>query len=155
MEKNVMLVVEDDKSHLEAAKEQLKMYDLVTAKSFDAGLDALENNLVQVLLSDLMMPKGTSRVMGEKGMEHIFEQMAYGFPLALIAAQKYNVGRIAVITDMNHHNHPMSYALDHFRGPMKIDGSVIVFMHAPMVKKGEIYVKDWNMALEYISEERS
>ncbi len=142
-----ILIVEDNKAHLQNAVEQLGHFvDLTTAKNFDSGLDALRDGKFTFMLTDLMMPKGTSRTMGDRGMEMIFEEMPYGFPLAFYAARK-EVPIIAIVTDINHHQHPMAYSFDYIHGVHRINNSILKVGGAPMMPKGDIYVKDWARAL--------
>jgi len=148
-----ILVVEDNKDHLENAVEQLgKSHNLVTATSFDGALKELKQRPFKVLLSDLMMQKGSFDVMSSKGREFAFEQLPYGFPLILIGAQTYQIPRMAIVTDMSHHDHPMAYCLDFVHGTMKIQDSLVRIEHAPMIEKNGIMVKDWRNVLGYLME---
>ena len=151
MNRQKILVVEDNKSHLDNAVEQLSdRFDLTTAKNFDSGLDALDKEKFNFLLTDLMMPKGTGRTMGNKGMELIFDEMPYGFPLAIYATKK-EVSIISIVTDIGHHDHPMAYSFDYIRGIYRINNSMLEIRPAPMIKNGEKYVKDWTAVLYELS----
>jgi len=95
--------------------------------------------------------------MSPKGMEYIFDQLPYGFPLALLAA-KQNVPYIAIVTDINHHDHPMSACIDNLSSAYwsdqsaqsslyKINNSVLGIFHAPFLENG---AKDWMRVLNVL-----
>jgi CheY-like chemotaxis protein len=63
-----------------------------------------------VVLTDLMMPASRS-AQGPDGMQFVGEQMPVGTFLILLALRA-GVKVIGMVTDMNHHNHPASAALD-------------------------------------------
>ncbi len=63
-----------------------------------------------VVLCDLMMPAGEN-AQGSEGSRFVGEEMSVGWSLALSAVMK-GAKFVAVITDMNHHNHPASAMLD-------------------------------------------
>ena len=122
-----ILVVEDNETNMTAAKEAFSDCKGYFIKNYDGARAFLQNNKVDVLLTDLMMPKGTNTGMSEKATELSGEQMPYGFAIALQAA-KENVPNIAVITDANHHEHPMIWATDPLAyGPLKVENSVLRF----------------------------
>ncbi len=96
------------------------------------------------VLSDLLMP-ASKRTMGYQGMTHVGQEMPVGFALVLMAARakaKY----AAVVTAMNHHDHPAVAMLDPFlsRCPHRhsheralplfvINGTRVGYFGAPMV----------------------
>lgn len=66
------------------------------------------------VLCDLLMPAGRNAQGGE-GLKYVGQEMPVGWSLAITAAlcgAKY----VAVVTDMNHHDHPASAMLDSMDG---------------------------------------
>lgn len=62
------------------------------------------------VLLDLMLP-ATRTAMGDEGMKFVGQLMPYGYSLAIYAIQK-GVKKVGILTETNHHKHPMSAALD-------------------------------------------
>jgi CheY-like chemotaxis protein len=72
-----------------------------------------------IVLTDLLVP--TSRqAQGHDGMEFVGKEMPLGTTIALLALT-VGIRNVAVVTDMNHHNHPASATFDCF-GDSKLDG---------------------------------
>jgi CheY-like chemotaxis protein len=121
-----ILVVEDTPKHQESARQLLCDHNVDIVTAFDYAMDKLggtrgePETKYDAVLSDLLMPQGRGDVQGEKWMAS--EQMAFGFPIALIAAQK-GIPYVAIVSDMNHHKHPMAYTLDFLNKRMQIDGT--------------------------------
>ena len=109
-----ILVVEDTEKHQSSAQEQFKDHTLTIAKNYEEGEKLLKASY-HVLLTDLMMPKGGRKTMGPEGMKYIFDLLPFGFPLAFLAA-KIRIPYIGIVTDINHHNHPISAAIDPISG---------------------------------------
>ncbi|MDP3731047.1 MAG: hypothetical protein Q8R34_00950 [bacterium] len=65
-----------------------------------------------VVLTDLMVP-ASKQAMGGAGMRLAGQEMGLGTTIAFLALSK-GVKLVAVITDMSHHAHPASAALDCF-----------------------------------------
>lgn len=156
-----ILVIEDTAKHQESAKEQFKGHTLTIAKNYEEGKKHLETASIHrryhVLLTDLMMPKGGRETMGPEGMKYIFDLLPFGFPLALLAA-KIRIPYIGIVTDVNHHDHPLSAAIDSISGAYwresgselslyKVNDSKLGIFHAPFTEDGR---KDWNKVLEVL-----
>mgnify|MGYP001580843567 CR=1 FL=1 len=151
-----ILVIEDTEKHRESASEQLKEHDLSLAKNYGEGEKLLiEGRPYNVLLTDLMMPKGNRETMGPEGIKYVFDLLPFGFPLAFLAAKK-GIPYIGVVTDINHHNHPISAAIDPISGAYwhdsetylyRLNDSKVGIFHAPFIE-GER--KDWNKVLEVL-----
>jgi len=153
-----ILVIEDTEKHQDSAREQFKDHKLVLARNYEEGRSALESGYhYNVLLTDLMMPKGGRQTMGPEGMKYIFDLLPFGFPLAFLAA-KIKVPYIGIVTDVNHHDHPISAAID----PISIAGwhesasesrlytindSKLGIFQASFIEDGR---KDWNKVLEVL-----
>lgn len=159
-----ILVIEDTPLHLISAEQQFterSNYVLTIAKNYEQGKKILasKDKLFDVLLTDLMMPKGGYETMGPKGMEYVFDLMPYGFSLAFLGA-KQNIPYIGIVTDVNHHDHPMSACIDNLSSAYwddesaksslyKINNSVLGIFHAPFLENG---AKDWMKVLEVLQE---
>ena len=109
-----ILVVEDTEKHQEAARVLLKEYSTDIVSTFDeamallAGAGAIEKEKeYDVVLTDLFYTQGQGRMQSNRSLAN--EQMPFGFPLALIAVSR-KVPYIGIVTDANHHDHPMAYA---------------------------------------------
>lgn len=153
-----ILVVDDNLRHLEAAREQLgSQHDLVTLESYEDAIKLLKPDTdVEVLLSDLLMP-AEPHALGPEGLKFLGHEIPIGLVLILRAAQA-GVKWLAVITDANHHDHPMSAALD-WIGPaswgtygaklFRVNESVALIAHAPFGPDGR---KDWAQTLQILLE---
>ncbi|MBI2146685.1 response regulator [Candidatus Woesearchaeota archaeon] len=153
-----ILVIEDTLKHRESAQVQLKEHKLVVLTNYEEGQKALESGYhYNVLLTDLMMPKGGRSTMGPEGMKYIFDLLPFGFPLAFLAA-KIKIPYIGIVTDINHHDHPISAAIDPISGGYwrdssseqylyTINDSKLGIFHAPFTDDGR---KDWNKVLEVL-----
>ncbi len=152
-----ILVIEDTKAHQESAQDQFKDHHLTLARHYEEGKQFLRTTSYDILLTDLMMPKGSSGTMSSEGMKYIFDLLPYGFPLVLLAAKR-EVPYLAIVTDINHHDHPMSASLDPIGGPywcdnqpeelvFRINKSRLGVFHAPFLDDGR---KDWKKVLEVL-----
>lgn len=143
-----ILVVDDNPRHLEAARDQLgDKNELVCLDNYEEAIARLRSSSstekkFHILLSDLLMPAETP-TLGSKGMKFLGHEMPIGLILALRASMA-DVDGIVVITDTNHHNHPMSAAIDWVRGIHRIGNSWALYDHAPMTDDRR---KDWRRAL--------
>ncbi|MDA1169435.1 MAG: hypothetical protein O3A36_03800 [bacterium] len=148
-----ILVVDDNKKHRESALDQLSTdHEVVTLDSYESAIEVLQRGCnIDVLLSDLLMP-AEPYCLGPQGLKLLGHEIPIGLVLMLRAAQ-VGIPLIAVITDANHHCHPMSAALD-WIGPaywntngnklMKINTSTVLIAHAPLLDDGR---KNWQAAL--------
>ena len=151
-----ILVCDDDQRHLDAAVEQLSRgHELTCVDSYEEAIGLLKPSTnIEVLLSDLLMP-AEPYALGPQGMKFLGTSIPIGLILALRAA-KVGVPLIAVVTDANHHNHPMSAAVDWLNpaywndkvtGLLHIEGSRVLIAHALLLADGR---KDWAKALSVL-----
>lgn len=160
--KKRVLVIDDERDNWLSAIETLgEKYEVLALSSFDEarkllvpepGLPAPKANF-DFVLSDLLMPKGSNEKMSRTGRFFVDQEMGYGFVIAMLAA-KASVPTIMVITDGNHHDHPMIYAFDFLNGYGKkfdaeedftINESKVMFRFcAGFTEKGG---KDWGLML--------
>ena len=150
-----ILVVDDSLRHLDAARKCLAEHELTLVDSYGEAMKLLAPNApFDAVLSDLMMP-AEPQTLGPEGYKFLGHQMPIGFVVAFRAAQA-GVKRIAVITDANHHNHPISAALD-WIGPaywdgqkhptFQLNGATVLVAHASFLEDGG---KDWTAALKAV-----
>lgn len=134
-----ILVVEDTAKHQDAARALLEGHDVTIVDYFEAACDALGGGEsiesisrlatpYDVLLTDLFYTQGReARMTGDHAAAS--EQQPFGIFLAQIAA-RLGIPYIGVVTDMNHHQHPLAYAFDFFKDvdfERKIYGAVHPF----------------------------
>jgi len=88
-----------------------------------------------VVLTDLLVP-ASRQAQGDVGRALVGKEMPLGTIIALLALVA-GVKKVAVVTDMNHHNHPASAAFDCF-GKCKLPGvNIICTNRAGMVNIDE------------------
>lgn len=141
-----ILLVDDSVRHRRAGKKQLEEIDheVVAVSEYSEAHRLAEEGRFDIALLDLLMPAETTTLGPDARAEHVGREIAIGFPLLLSLAGW--IGKIAVATDMNHHNHPMSAAVDWFLGDRKlvVNGATVLIMHAPMCEDG---TKNWGKVL--------
>lgn len=111
-----ILVIDDTHMNLKAAKQTLEGHELTLAASYDEAYKLLEKPKGEtqppfdVVLCDLLMPAGREQ-QGAKGEEYVGQEMPVGFALALMAVLQ-GAKYVAVVTNLNHHQHPAAAMLD-------------------------------------------
>lgn len=97
-----------------------------------------------VVMLDLMLPASMCGVDGPGGnLEG--QEMPLGTILAFLAL-KYGCKKVAVLTDMNHHRHPASAALDVFDRTRFLIGDASVYLSDNFGQE----VKNWGMVLKLL-----
>lgn len=150
-----ILLVDDSRKHREAGVVNLTAlgHEVVALRDYAEVRKVVERETFGAALLDLLMPT-EGMTLGSEGLEHLGEPFAVGYPLAVYLAAQ-GIPFVAVATDTNHHNHPASALMDWFGGRvMNINGSRVQFMHAPMKKVGEAWLKDWPKVLENLQKEK-
>ncbi len=142
-----ILIVDDNVRHRRAGKKQLEAlgHEVVAVSEYGEARKLAKDGSFGIALLDLLMPAEATMLGPDARTEHVGREIAIGFPLLLSLAGR--VGKIAVATDTNHHNHPMSAAVDWFLEDRKlvVNGATILVMHAPMTEDG---TKNWGKVLE-------
>lgn len=90
------------------------------------------------VLTDLLVP-ASRQAMGPDGYEFIGKEMPLGTAIALLALTA-GITKVAVVTDMSHHDHPASAAFDCFgrNGTGKLPGvNIICTNHVGMLEIDE------------------
>jgi len=148
-----ILLVDDSRKHREAGVADLTAlgHEVVAFRDYAEIREVVKNESFDVALLDLLMP-AEGMTLGSEGLAHLGEPFAVGYPLAVYLATQ-GIPFVAVATDTNHHNHPASALMDWFDGTViNISGSYVQFMHAPMKKVAEAWLKDWPRVLEKLLE---
>ncbi len=118
MNKLKVLVFDDSELHRKSAQKVLGDHDLVVVGDYDAAESAIESasnsgHVFDVVLTDLLVP-ASRKCQGSTGRKFVGQEMPLGTTIALFAICT-GVKKVAVVTDMNHHDHPASAAFDCFR----------------------------------------
>ncbi len=142
-----ILLVDDSSKHRRSGKNQLEArgHEVVAVSEYGEARELVKEGGFDIALLDLLMPAEATTLGPEARVEHVGREIAIGFPLILSMAGQ--VGWIAVAPDMNHHNHPMSAAVDWFMGDLSlvVNGTIVLVMHSPMNHDG---TKNWALVLE-------
>ena len=111
-----ILIIDDTRIHLDAARQTLTDHELTLASTYDEAYRLLEKpkgettGPFDVVLCDLLMPAGSVE-QGTEGEKYIGHEMPVGFALALMAVLQ-GARYVAVVTNLNHHQHPAAALLD-------------------------------------------
>ena len=116
-----LLVIDDSTIHQQSARQVLAAeHDLMVVGSHDEASKLIHKpygwekdpdfKYWDAVLCDLLMPAGRN-AQGSNGMKYVGVEMPVGWSLAIQAAVN-GAKFVAVVTDMNHHDHPASAMLD-------------------------------------------
>lgn len=140
-----ILVIDDTAKHIASAKKGLAGHRLTTATGYQEAMELLGKEKFDVVLTDLHLPM-SSQTMGDKFK--LGELVPYGI-LLMIEAARQGAKKVAVVTDLSHHDDPFSAAFDHYsRFPISIESAKVRMLHARVSDEG----KDWAEALQRIAE---
>ena len=144
-----ILLVDDSVKHRRAGKRQLEAlgHEVVALCDYTEAREEAKKGGFDVALIDLLMPAEPQTLGVEAVKEFVGTEIAIGFPMAISLAI-LGIGKIAVVTDTNHHNHPMSAAVDWFQGKVQIAGASVIITHAYLNSDG---AKDWEAALKSLT----
>lgn len=141
-----VLLLDDNLRHRRAGTKQLQAlgHEVIALCDYgDARQRAMEEKF-DVALIDLLMPAEPTTLGTEARKEFVGREIAIGFPMVLELSRS-GIKKIAVATDTNHHDHPMSAVVDWFHScALEVNGAKVLIMHAPMCADG---VKDWGQIL--------
>jgi CheY-like chemotaxis protein len=114
-----ILVVDDNPKNIKAAFKMLEGHEVMPAEGYDLAHEILQSrgDKPDVVLTDVMMPKGGFACMSPKGQCLVMAQgiMPYG-PVIALRALCQGVKKVGVITQGNHHDDPFVFAFDHMNG---------------------------------------
>jgi CheY-like chemotaxis protein len=141
-----VLVIDDTRKHQQSAIKLLTSYQLTVATRYEEAMEILSKEKFDFVLSDLYLPM-SSQTLSRDAFE-LGKLVPYGLLLAL-EASRCGAKYIAVATDLDHHSDCFSASFDHFsRFSFNVDGAKVQYMHAPMIKDGEEWVKNWSEIIE-------
>lgn len=145
-----VLLLDDSVRHRRAGKRQLEElgHEVVAMSSYFEACDLAGNVAFDVALIDLLMP-AESRTLGLEAIkEFVGREEGVGFPVAINLA-RLGIPKIAMATDTNHHNNPMSAMVDWFGRDraVVINNAKVIFIHSPMTVNSE---KDWVKVLSFL-----
>jgi CheY-like chemotaxis protein len=140
-----ILLLDDNLRHRRAGTKQLEAlgHDVVALCDYGEARQLAKEENFDVALVDLLMPAEPTTLGREACKEFIGREIAIGFPMVLELSRS-GIKKIAVATDTNHHDHPMSAVVDWFRlGVLEVNGAKVLIRHAPMCEGA----KDWGRVL--------
>ncbi|MEK7560670.1 MAG: hypothetical protein AAB539_01810 [Patescibacteria group bacterium] len=145
-----ILLVDDNARHRRAGIKDLEAlgHKVIAISDYWSALDYARNpgnERFDAAILDLLMPAEPTTLSPQAITEYLGREIAVGFPLILKLSQ-YGIRRIAVATDTNHHQHPMSAIVDWFQDgqPITANGAKVLIMHAPPRSDG---TKAWDEIL--------
>ncbi|MCK5415868.1 hypothetical protein KAI92_00395 [Candidatus Parcubacteria bacterium] len=140
-----LLVVDDNRYNLRMAQKQLAGdYDLITAKNFSEARDVIQDNKIDILMTDVMMPGERAGQTPESIRFYVDDYVPIGLVVALLAL-KNEIPEIYIVSDTNHHDHPMAWALDSISGNWRI--KCFCGYACKMIEDDDRDVKDWKTML--------
>lgn len=142
-----VLVVDDKDLHRESARRQLTDVNLVMAVGFDQAREELSKRNFDYALLDLHLMVSTNGALGSDALGKYYgQEIPYGIFLLLEACRKG--AQAAVVTDLNHHQDPLSAVFDIYHGQhLNIEGKKALLLHAEITDDGS---KNWRKALEQL-----
>jgi CheY-like chemotaxis protein len=141
-----ILVIDDTPQNIASAKSGLAGHRLTTVTGYEDAMKVLDSETFDVVLTDLHLPM-SSKTMGDKFV--LGQLVPYGI-LLMVEAARRGARKVAVVTDLSHHDDPFSAAFDHYsQFPVKIENAKVVMMHAAMFHG----TKDWAAALAQLMRE--
>jgi len=166
-----ILIIEDNELHIAAAQEQLKEHELIICRSYQEAEIALtgcsksgfsnhwfDSDFLpkfDIVLTDLFIPTcniGVRTKTIEDAIEKFGAETPYGLVFALVA-MRHGIP-VAIVSDNNHHAHPINWALDMMYSNSAIDlGGRKIFATTVIFKnpKGEM-VKNWEFSFDKLME---
>lgn len=139
-----ILVVEDKPENIKAAESFLTGHEVTIVTGFDQAYELFHPDSgdpkeapFEVVLTDVMLPKGGNRCMSYEGQELARRQgtMPYG-PIIALHALQAGVKKIGIITSGDHHADPFVFAFDFLRG--FTSGEINVFCTHYLTAKMEL-----------------
>jgi CheY-like chemotaxis protein len=147
-----VLLVDDSLKHRRAGIRQLEAlgHEVVAFCDYGDARQAAKDQRFDAALIDLLMPAEPTTLGPAASKEYVGREIAIGFPMSL-ELSSLGIKEVAVATDTNHHNHPMSAAVDWFHGKaLSVNGAKVLIMHCPMCEDGS---KDWAKVLTLLHKE--
>ena len=171
-----ILIVEDNPRHQKAAVDQLKNdHNVYVVEDWPSARKAIEDFKPEVVFSDLKLPS-TNETLSDGAIKKYPQGtlVELGFSIILYASQYPFVKYMAILTDGDHHDDPITASIDYvgrelhvyFKDPnsylrisknkpkptLEINGKRVIVSFAPMLGEygTESYVKDWGKVLGFL-----
>ena len=144
-----VLLVDDNLRHRRAGTRQLETlgHEVIALCDYGEARKRAGAESFDVALIDLLMPAEPTTLGAEARKEFVGHEIAVGFPL-ILKLTHLGIKKVAVATDTNHHDHPMSAIVDWFHSDaLEVNGAKVLIMHAPMCEDG---AKDWGKVLAHL-----
>jgi len=152
-----ILIIEDKKSHIEAAYKLLARHELTVVTTADDAFAAFEGPEFpfEAVLTDMLMPNST-RAGGNRNS--FDKESPYGLNFLWRAAAKPGVKFIGLLTDANHHSGTMAAAFDGFplNTVFTVNQAKAILCreasHSFVDADGKtVYGKAWDTVLDYLT----
>ncbi len=140
-----VLVVDDSPANIISALETIptEEYSVETASSYEEAIEILSQKYFDFVLTDLHLPM-SPLMLSDKAFR-LGELVPYGL-MILLASIRQGVKKIAVVTDLSHHDDAFSASFDHFVGEPIIAGEVRIELLRAHLRPDKS--KDWSIALK-------
>ena len=145
-----ILVVDDSRENLMQAEKQLGAeHELHTVSTFSAAKAMLEKESFDMVMTDVFMP-GEPEGQGREGDQFVGKQIPVGLVVAILAL-KHNVRHICIVSDTNHHSHPLAWAMDSLVCTCGENIFAFTGYICPIVQVEEgKWIKDWAKVVYYV-----
>lgn len=155
-----ILLVDDNIVNRASAQEILGgKHKLTIVESYEAAEKELTSGeKFEVVLVDLMLPSPGTALGQEAEAKYLGQEMPLGFPLMLLAL-KSGCKKVGIVTNTNHHDHPMSAVIDIFNdGPMIkpfiVGDACVVCCNRPVMENFKIKCKAWLPVLKALQTDK-
>lgn len=148
-----ILLVDDSAKHRGGGERDLETlgHEVVVISNYEEGLARIMENeeRFDVALLDLLMPAEAYMLSPDAQAAHLGREIGVGYPLIFVMAA-YGIKHIAVVTDGNHHHHPVVATVDWVcRDTFTVNGSKVLIRYAGLTPDG---AKDWAQILSELLE---
>lgn len=146
-----ILLLDDSLQNRQAGKKQLEKlgHEVVLTNGYGQAIRKVRKESFDVALIDLMLPAELDTLNKKAIRKYFGIDIPIGFPMIFYLV-KHGIRLIALATDINHHDHPISASIDWIRGRIfSINDCKVMILHA---KKFEDGTKDWEWVLNTLME---
>lgn len=137
--KTKILVIDDNQSNLNSAKNQFKNknVELICCPLYSVAVDFIKTEKFDIVLTDLMLP-GEPEGISSTNLE-IGEEVPYGLVLSILA-KNYGVKNVAIMTNISHHSGPIAWAMDQLF--VQVDHNLVnAFSHKKYLEVAELFME--------------
>ena len=113
---------------------------MVVTSSYEEAVYKVRRESFDVALLDLLMPAESFTLGSAAIVEHLGREIGAEFPLIFVMVL-CGIKKIAVVTDGNHHQHPVVATVDWLcNNEFTVNGSRVLIQYAQLTTEG---AKDW------------